>query len=211
MRCMHDYENPIDIWIVDNSSWLVTLLREDLGFTPNGVTILSIVFSILAIASLWYRHLALFVLLSAIAYWMDDLDGVMARKYKLTSKIGEILDHASDALYFVGVYLVLVVRFKALSKMPVVMILLLLSSLIPTIHYACASRVCSGDGADGAIGALNRTLLSVGIVPTDTSKADCLAHALKYFGGGSYQIFLYVAVVLIATHADARRTMARMD
>ncbi len=202
MRCMQSYENPIDVWIVDNSSGLVTFLREDLGFTPNGVTLLSIVFSILAIASLWYRQLTLFVCLSALAYWMDDLDGVMARKYKLTSKFGEILDHASDALYFIGIYLVLVVRYRALAKLPVVMILLLLSSLIPTVHYACASKVC-GIGS-GAIGALNRALLSVGIVPADATKAECLAHALKYFGGGSYQIFLYVAVVLIAKHTDRK-------
>jgi phosphatidylglycerophosphate synthase len=193
-RCMDAYENPIDKWIIESSGGVVTLLREKLGFTPNGVTVLSIIFSFIAIYLLWAGNLILFVFFSALAYWMDDLDGVMARKYKLTSKIGEILDHVSDALYFVGVYLVLVFKYKALKKMPVVMVLFLLSSLIPTVHYACANRVCRGDAAEvSAIG-----LLAKIICPKDPAANECLASSLKYFGGGTYQMFMYAAVVLIA-------------
>lgn len=198
-RCMDAYENPIDLWIVESSSWLVTFLRESLGFTPNGVTFLSIILSAFAIFFLWKRNFAMFVLFSALAYWMDDLDGVMARKYKLTSKIGEFLDHISDALYFVGVYLVLVVRYKALNKMPVVMVLFLLSALVPSLHYACASRACGNDKDDqSAIGMLSQI-----ICPYDLETNKCFASSLKYFGGASYQIFMYITTILIAMNSSS--------
>lgn len=202
---MDAYENPIDVWIVESSGWLVTFFREGLGLTPNGVTVLSIIFSLIAIFFLWRGALVTFVLFSMLAYWMDDLDGVMARKYKLTSKAGELLDHLSDAFYFLGVYLVLVLRYGALRKMPVVMVLFLLSALVPAAQYACASRACGNDDdKHSAVGLLSRILC-----PDDLSQNQCIASSLRYFGGATYQVFMYAATVLVAVACWERKTMGR--
>lgn len=191
-RCMDSYENPMDVWIVSHSGWLITFLHEDLGLTPNGVTGVSIVLSILALICLWYGKWFGFVAFSILAYWMDDLDGSMARKYKLTSDIGEILDHASDALYFVGIIIVLAVRYKAFARAPVLMVVLLLSALIPTIHAASGSRACGGKGGllDAVVGSI--------FCPDDPATCGSLSNALKWFGGAGYQIILYVLTLSIA-------------
>jgi phosphatidylglycerophosphate synthase len=196
-RCMDAYENPIDLWIIDHSSWLIKIMREELGLTPNGVTVISIVFSVLALVSLWYGKWLGFVLFSLLAYWMDDLDGSMARRYKLTSDIGEILDHASDALYFVGIIVVLGVRYRAFSRLPVAMAVLILSALIPTLHVASGNRACGGQmGLMGWVGKL--------VCPDDESVCADLSLTLRWFGGAGYQLILYVLTLGIAMECKRR-------
>lgn len=194
-RCMDAYENPMDLWIVSHSGWLITFLHEGLGLSPNGVTAVSIFFSVLALISLWFGKWVGFVAFSMLAYWMDDLDGSMARKYKLTSDIGEILDHASDALYFVGIVVVLAIRYKAFVRAPVLMGVLLLSALVPTVHASSGSRACGSKG--GLLDAVGSILC-----PDDAASCGSLSNALKWFGGAGYQIILYVLTLAIAVRCS---------
>lgn len=68
----------------------------NLGLTPNMVTYLSTIFTFL---SLYYFHIENRVYASLtylIGYTLDCVDGKMARKYKMSSKIGMALDLVSD-------------------------------------------------------------------------------------------------------------------
>lgn len=192
---MDQYENPLDLWMVRNSGWLIRWLHESLGLSPNAVTLLSMVLSIVGMIFLWRGGTVGFlgfVISTALSYWLDDLDGAMARRYKLTSDIGEILDHTSDALGFVGVVAVLAIRYKAFSKAPFLMAMLLLSSLFPMLHYGCASRMC-GSEPKGVVGIL------MALCPSSATASKCTANLLKSFGGGTYQLFFIALSLTIAS------------
>lgn len=200
---MDTYENPMDKWVIESSSGVVKWLHESLGMTPNAVTILSMALAILGMVFLWRGGVAGFVgflIAFALSYWMDDLDGVMARRYKLTSDIGEILDHVSDALGFVGVVFVLAVRYKAFARTPLLMAILILSAVIPITHYTCANKQCGN--TTGAIGLL--TNLCPG-----NEKGRCIAKFLTPLGALTYQLIFYALVIVIATICSSPKTWNR--
>ena len=190
---MDKWSHPEDLRLVRYSSGLICALRNA-GFTPNMVTGLSIVFSLVALWFLWKRQLVGFIVFALLAYWCDDLDGAMARRFKMTSPFGELLDHASDALFFVGVVFVLVMRYRALRQ-PWLLTVLLASSLLPSIHYAAAAKVCGNH--EGVTG-----LLVSMVAPRDGETAARVARRLRCVSGIGYQVILIGLVLIMATRQE---------
>lgn len=191
VSCSGTFEHPADLAIVAASQPVIAFMRETLRLTPNLVTGLSFLFTLLALFLLWRGHLAGFALASLASYYFDDLDGAMARRYKLTSDVGELLDHLSDLAYFLGVLAILAVRYRALRFRPAWFALLALSGLIPAAHNAAANRSCGTDS--GAIGVVAAVL-----APSDRGAAAQVSSALRPLGGISYQLLFYAAVCGLA-------------
>jgi phosphatidylglycerophosphate synthase len=194
---MAQFEHPGDLAIVRLSSGFIAFMREVVGLTPNHVTMLSILCSIIALVHLWHARLVPFVLAAAAAYWFDDLDGAMARRYAMGTKLGEYLDHLSDLAFFVGIIVVLVVRYGALRSRPGLMLLLIFSALLPATHNACAARACGKD--DGAIG-----LVADLMCPLDRDESAATSMRLRWIGGPGYQLLLYALVPVIVLLCSGR-------
>jgi len=200
VSCTGSFEHPADIALVRASQPVIAFMRESLGLTPNLVTGLSFLFTLVALFFLWRGHLVGFAAASLVSYYFDDLDGAMARRYRLSSDIGELLDHLSDLAYFVGVVAILAVRYQALRFRPGWFVALLLTGLVPAAHNAAAAKHCGSD--TGAIGIAAKIL-----VPVDRSAAADVSSALRMFGGISYQVFFYAAVsaLVLVLQSDARK------
>ena len=84
-----------------------------LGFTPNGITTLSILFGFLAAYQIWRDNLLVAGLCWFISYYFDCMDGKLARKYNMTTKFGDLYDHVGD---FVKMVAVIVALFNSSSK-----------------------------------------------------------------------------------------------
>jgi len=188
---MRQFEHPVDLLVVAASSWLIRFMREGLGLTPNHVTALSIVASAVSLTYLWQGRLRPFVVAGVIAYWFDDLDGAMARRYRMGTKLGEYLDHLSDLAFFVGIVLVLAFRYGAFRRCPWLMGALLVSALVPATHNACAARACGND--EGSIGVVADIMC-----PVDRDDSAHTSMRLRWFGGPGYQVVLFLLVSLIA-------------
>lgn len=73
----------------------------DLGFTPNQISLLSLLFAILASIFYYFSYLKpLFVLIAAIMVFLnsflDTIDGLMARYLNIVSVQGDFVDHIID-------------------------------------------------------------------------------------------------------------------
>jgi len=67
------------------------------GFSPNHVTLLSLLLSLAAFTSLYfYRNPLLYAAMLLLAGLMDVVDGTMARLYGRTTKLGAFLDSTLD-------------------------------------------------------------------------------------------------------------------
>lgn len=187
---MRQFEHPVDLAVVAVSSGAIRFMREGLGLTPNHVTALSIVASAIALVYLWQGRLRPFVVAAAVAYWFDDLDGAMARRYAMGTKLGEYLDHLSDLAFFVGIVAVLAVRYDAFRRAPWLMLALVLSALLPATHNACAARACGRD--EGAIGVVAEVMC-----PTDRDESAGTSMRLRPLGGPGYQVILFLLVCTI--------------
>lgn len=99
-----DDENPVDKWILKGCSALLPIFKA-LNFTPNGITTLSNIFSLLGIVSFNANNPLQFYIFIWIGYFLDCMDGHYARTYNMTSVFGDYYDHVSDiALIFLFGY-----------------------------------------------------------------------------------------------------------
>lgn len=79
-----------------------------LRFTPNGLTTLGLVSSIACVYFLYQRQLGATLGCLAARWYFDYADGLTARKYNETSSFGDYYDHITDAVFTVGIAMVLV-------------------------------------------------------------------------------------------------------
>jgi len=94
-----DQENPID-YIFIRAANAVAPFFKSLGATPNFITTLSVIASILASWSVLQGNKASFVVWGILSYFFDCLDGHFARRYDMCTKFGDYYDHLTDWLYY---------------------------------------------------------------------------------------------------------------
>lgn len=85
---------------------------------PNAITLIRVLIAIVAISILWLPQDSMRVtatVLSALVIWGDGLDGYFARKLKQCTKLGAVLDIASDR----AVEMMYWIAFAVLNWVPV--------------------------------------------------------------------------------------------
>ena len=79
-------------------------LFKKANFTPNIITGINIFFCILCIYHLYFNNYNLAVIYLLLAYLFDCLDGFYARKYKMETEFGDLLDHYTDYIFYSCLY-----------------------------------------------------------------------------------------------------------
>lgn len=84
---------------------------------PNIITFIGIIcnyFILLHIDNIETKQINIytFLILIGIRFLVDCLDGAIARKYKKTSKLGNILDTISDLMFLLIVFYLIMIIFK---------------------------------------------------------------------------------------------------
>ena len=106
-------------------------------FTPNMLTTLGLLCSILFIYFLWKRNLVLSLLFLFLRQYFDYADGLMARKYNQTSKFGDFYDHLSDTLFFCIPFLILLLFTK---KRVLYLCLVIPAMLLAIMGLGCTEK-----------------------------------------------------------------------
>ena len=143
----------------------ILMLFRRIGISPNHITVFSVLFSvligyILLLAqenSLFYLFVALGLLFRMM---LNALDGMMAKKYNLQSKTGEILNEVGDILSDIAIYFPFI-YFEGITLEYVIGFLLL-----SVINEFCGllAKIISGERRyDGPMGKSDRALL-VGLI-----------------------------------------------
>lgn len=91
-------ECPIDNFYISVAHYLNKSFFYPLGFTPNGLTTLSLCAGVLA-AWCFHKHWYLSSFLTFIAaYVLDCADGNFARMYHMETTFGDYYDHVADII-----------------------------------------------------------------------------------------------------------------
>jgi phosphatidylglycerophosphate synthase len=69
------------------------------GLRPNHVTLLSLVFAVLAGIAFWYGHYGTGLVMGWLMTFLDTVDGKLARVTVTSSRIGDVLDHGLDIIH----------------------------------------------------------------------------------------------------------------
>ena len=96
---------------------------------PNQITTAGIIIGLLALISYYYSF-TLSIVLFAIAFLCDLLDGAYARKYKMTTKFGAVYDSLMDRIVEVLFILMIAVHTKQYEFG------LIIAGLSPLISYS---------------------------------------------------------------------------
>ncbi len=105
-----EWESPLDTYVFVPLGELLVDPAYAMGLTPNGLTCLSTVFEQMAVIFLMYSCNWTAVLMYLIGYVFDCADGKMARKYKMTTLLGCVLDFNTDMIVHVQLYAVILWR-----------------------------------------------------------------------------------------------------
>ena len=199
-------ENPIDHILLRGCTKLLPVFKQ-MNFTPNGITSLSNIFSLLGIYSFWQNSPLEFYIFIWMGYFFDCMDGHYARTYKMTSAFGDYYDHISDIVLILLFAYVFYTKYGYLfslksNKSLLFMIASVIVLLLMGKHIACQERIHEERLREEQIRSNNQT-------PTKLLEEQ--SHSLsilkwfcddpsqvwwtKYFGIGSGFLFFYTAAL----------------
>ena len=159
----------------------ILMLFRRIGISPNHITVFSVLFSVLIGYILWLaQENSLFYLFVALGLlfrmMLNALDGMMAKKYNLQSKTGEILNEVGDILSDIAIYFPFI-YFEGITLEYVIGFLLL-----SVINEFCGllAKIISGERRyDGPMGKSDRALL-VGLICIALFFSDSILRYIDY-------------------------------
>jgi hypothetical protein len=80
------------------ASW-ATHLCVRIGLSPNHVTLISLVFAVLAGVAFWFGNYGIGLMMGWIMTFLDTVDGKLARVTVTSSRLGDVLDHGLDIIH----------------------------------------------------------------------------------------------------------------
>lgn len=111
-----DTEEWWDIIFTRPLGFYLALFYKNLHITPNQVTLVSIIFGVLAGSCFYFTDLSINVigmLLLVIANLHDSADGQLARMTNNKTKLGRILDGLAGNIWFITIYIAICLRMTA--------------------------------------------------------------------------------------------------
>lgn len=192
-----EYENPIDNVLIDITHALNPLYRS-LGLTPNILTTFS---WMCAIGGLWLykkapkgsRAVYVGVCVYFVGYFFDCADGNMARTDHRSTSFGDMYDHFSDILTFLGTVIVLwtILPRKDRVRCGVLIGVLCLAMLV---QFGCQERMYHkwNPGAVGESPVLNMTQM---LCMCPDERIHSVLKYTRFVGGGTF--FVVVCVVML--------------
>jgi phosphatidylglycerophosphate synthase len=181
----HD-ENFIDNILIDLCEYISKDIHS-IGLTPNIITTISLLFGLFTSVFLCKKMYYIACIFWIIAYFLDCLDGYIARKYKETSKFGDYYDHISD---MIKLTVVLFMLFKINSvKFNHIIIVLGIFGFLMMIHLGCQEKQYSKNDSE--------SLSLTKLIPTNIffKNNSSAIQFTKYFGCGTFNLVVVLCFI----------------
>ena len=133
-----EVDNPFDNILIKLSDILCPLFKKT-NHTPNMITTYSLIFGLLAVFCLYKGYIFMFAITYIISYFFDCLDGHFARKYKMTTIIGDLYDHIKDIIIYIMILYVIYIKYKKCIRCIDIIFILLLFFMC-SMHLGCQQK-----------------------------------------------------------------------
>jgi len=181
-----EYECPVDIYLYKFINTHLPIYYE-LGMTPNMVTTLSILFGLMTAYQITQHNFGYATLALLLSYYLDCVDGKLARQYNMVTTFGDLYDHTGDFLKIVIILYALVKTSKNVTITKVVFFnLLLFLGILQCIHMGYQESIYNKSLESPFLNVICR------IVSIDKNPRNTIQYT-KYFGCGIwYLCFAFV-------------------
>lgn len=145
-----DFESHASKYIFNPIAEFLVPIFYTLKFTPNFITLLSCICTLLSCYSLVMGNLFSAGIFYFIGFMFDCADGIMARKYKMYSKFGEAFDCSTDMITGFVLAICFIYYFRKIYSPFVVFlkILFIFSTLVLSYSITEAIAVFKKEGHD---------------------------------------------------------------
>jgi CDP-diacylglycerol--glycerol-3-phosphate 3-phosphatidyltransferase len=153
-------------------------IRKDLRTIPNVITLLRIVLLWVSVVLYFYVSRSVGIALAIVAGVTDYLDGYLARRLKLVTRLGEILDQFCDLCF--EAFIILIATLQGFFP-PYIIFLYLFREFWVT----CLRRFMAGARMNipsSLAGKLKTNLIMWGFFPTFLSISEAVPAAEPYVG-----------------------------
>jgi phosphatidylglycerophosphate synthase len=184
-------ESPVDngiYYIIEK----ITPLVYSMGFTPNMITTLGNVCTLIFIYYFIQKQFYLSALFFFLSYMFDCLDGYLARSYNMTTEFGDLYDHTSDFVKTLSyVYLLFITNNKRFFKiLPIILICMLLTF----IHFA-HQEIYYGKPGDS----ITLQIFNMFSLAKTKEEAEQYLPLTRYFGCGSTILLMTIIIIMYKT------------
>ena len=181
-----NYDNPIDNLLLDMAIPMNTFLYT-LKFTPNMLTTISLLLSLLGSYSIFYKYYKIGALLLFIGYFFDCADGNFARKYNMVSKYGDYYDHISDSFKIIILYVIILCSNLKFNNKVIFIIVNIVFIILSIIHLGCQEKIYNKNNSKSSTLDITKYLC----INKDNIKYT------RYFGCGTFFVVMCLYVGLI--------------
>lgn len=186
------HENPLDNILINISDYLCPTFKK-LGFTPNGITTLSLIFGLLSVFFLYKRQVWLFGLFYFISYFFDNMDGHFARKYNMTSKFGDYYDHMKDIIVVLVLIFVLIKQNHCSRKAWIISgVIIGIAFILMSAQLGCQEKIYKKtDDPNDESPSLSFTTNFCPFDPNEGCKY------LRWFGCGTFVVIFIFTIIFM--------------
>jgi phosphatidylglycerophosphate synthase len=177
-------DNPFDNLLIELADYLCPFFKKT-GHTPNMITTYSLIFGLLSILFLYKGYIWGFAISYIISYFFDCMDGHFARKYKMTSKGGDLYDHIKDISIYILLIIIVYIKYKKVIKISDIIILIVFL-FINCVHLGCQQKQ-QDEGSD------KETLDNFQKLCPDKN----IVYYTRFFGLGTFVIISIYLVFII--------------
>jgi len=130
------YDNFIENVFIDISDSIDPYFYK-LKFSANDITTLSLITGLICISLFMQQQYVLSGIFYMISFFFDCMDGYYARKYKMTSDIGDIYDHFKDYVIFAILFYLLYNHHKNSQYKYMYLLILIILLILCSLHFGC--------------------------------------------------------------------------
>lgn len=183
---------------VDNAIYTIvtgpTDFLYDVGFTPNGVTTLSTISGLISIYNFSHNNYYMSALFFIIFYWLDCIDGFMARRYDMVTKFGDTYDHFKDILIIFIILYHLITTEMSIKIKVIMLIIIFASALSMTYQMSCQETYIRTHHIFGET--MSDTLNDINICPAKNKKeAEDHLKISRYAGCGTFILIIALSII----------------
>lgn len=160
----------LDGWFSNNVVLPTMPFWHSLGATPNMLTTLSLLASGASLHQYSRGQVRNASLLLLLRMYFDFADGIYARKYRMTSRFGDLYDHFTDVTYFFG-FVYLTWQLYPRHRRFVAVVVTVLFALLSCVQMSCIERRRQG--------------------ATDNDSLKCLELVGDYCDNGGEHVLMY--------------------
>lgn len=178
------YEDPLTVYYYQASRYI----SNKVIIHPNILTTLRLVIMIgLTVAFYRKKYTIMMALLVQVCWFLDHLDGDMARRHNLVTKFGDYYDHIVDVTYLLPLYVILIFRLYVKPGFIVLLLLLILLNITTSILISCHEQLFHKKN--------KQTKSTLQILSSICYVNKQQLKVLKFFGGSV--LMLYVGFLMI--------------